>query len=349
MKRALSITAVAAACALVALAALSGSAHATYPGATNGRIAFGINVNGNTDVYTARPDGQDLRRLTTDPGFDACAAYSADGRRIAYCSGQGGGPVQVWTMKQNGTDKQQVTHVSGPATSPTSHRTGARSSSRRSRPASPTRDIYVDRQRRQRPYPADEQFDRQRLSRLLAGRHEDRLHEQAHRHLAGLRDERRRLRPDATHLRPAAQRPGARLEPRRLQDRLPRRHARHRRHRQPELGRHLGDERRRLRPAPDHATARPTTAPPGRRTAAASPRWTCPPGPTTRSTPQTAATRRQSTRAGSSSSPAGSRAAPATGSTRARRPPKQTLTQEGRTLKCDGLSGPRSRRLLWAS
>ena len=118
MKRAFAITAVAAACALTTLAALSGSARATYPGAANGRIAFGININGNTDVYTARPDGQALRRLTTDPGFDACAAYSADGRRIAYCSGQGGGPVQVWTMKQNGTDKQQVTHMTGVAIFP---------------------------------------------------------------------------------------------------------------------------------------------------------------------------------------------------------------------------------------
>jgi Tol biopolymer transport system component len=118
MKRALATTAVAAACALFALAALTGLARATYPGATNGRIAFGMNINGNTDVYTARPDGQDLRRLTTDPGFDACAAYSADGTRIAYCSGQGGGPVQVWTMKQNGSDKQQVTHMSGVAIFP---------------------------------------------------------------------------------------------------------------------------------------------------------------------------------------------------------------------------------------
>ena len=112
MKRLLAVTAAAVICALAALAAFSGSARATYPGATNGRIAFGMNVNGNTDVYTALPGGQDLRRLTTDPGFDACAAYSPDGQRIAYCSGQGGGPVQVWTMKQNGTDKQQVTHMS---------------------------------------------------------------------------------------------------------------------------------------------------------------------------------------------------------------------------------------------
>jgi TolB protein len=53
-----------------------------------------------------------LQRLTTEPGFDACAAYSADGQRIAYCSGQGGGPVQVWAMNQDGSDKQQVTHMS---------------------------------------------------------------------------------------------------------------------------------------------------------------------------------------------------------------------------------------------
>src|ERR1700756_5254773 len=112
MKRLLAITAVAAVCALTALGALSGSARATYAGATNGRIAFGMNVNGNVDVYTALPGGQDLRRLTTDPGFDACAAYSADGNRIAYCSGKGGGPVQVWTMRQNGTDKRPGTHMS---------------------------------------------------------------------------------------------------------------------------------------------------------------------------------------------------------------------------------------------
>jgi Tol biopolymer transport system component len=144
MKRALAITAIAGVCALVALAALSGLARATYPGATNGRIAFGMNVNGNTDVYTALPNGDDLRRLTTDPGFDACAAYSADGRRIAYCSGAAQfGPVQVWTMKQNGTDKQQVTHMSGPATFPDFSPDGSTIVFTAKPAGSPTRDIYV--------------------------------------------------------------------------------------------------------------------------------------------------------------------------------------------------------------
>src|SRR5215831_4084736 len=117
MKRALAISAVATVGVLAALTALNGSARATYRG-DNGRLAFGININGNTDVYSVQPDGQDLQRLTTDPGFDACAAYSADGSRIAYCSGQGGGPVQVWTMNEDGTDKQQVTHMSATAIFP---------------------------------------------------------------------------------------------------------------------------------------------------------------------------------------------------------------------------------------
>jgi Tol biopolymer transport system component len=143
MKRVIAFTALAVTVALTALAALSNSARATYGGATNGRIAFGMNVNGNTDVYTALPNGRDLRRLTDDPGFDACAAYSADGGRIAYCSGEGGGPVQVWTMKQNGTDKQQVTHMTGAAIFPDYSPDGNTIVFTAKPAGSPTRDIYV--------------------------------------------------------------------------------------------------------------------------------------------------------------------------------------------------------------
>jgi TolB protein len=142
MRRLLASTAVAAACAVAAFAAFSGSARATYSGA-NGRIAFGMTVNGNTDVYSVTPDGQDLQRLTTDPGFDACAAYSADGSRIAYCSGEGGGPVQVWTMNQDGGDKQQVTHLSGAAIFPDFSPDGSTIVFTAKPAGSPTRDIYV--------------------------------------------------------------------------------------------------------------------------------------------------------------------------------------------------------------
>jgi Tol biopolymer transport system component len=96
--------ALAGALAFTALLAAASSAHATYPGNNNGRLAFGITVDGNTDVYSVLPNGQALRRLTDDPGFDACAAYSADGESIAWC-----GPGGVWLMKQDGTEKRQLT------------------------------------------------------------------------------------------------------------------------------------------------------------------------------------------------------------------------------------------------
>jgi Tol biopolymer transport system component len=89
---------------LVAAVCAAGTAHATYPGNNNGRVAFGMTVEGNTDVYSVRPDGRALRRLTDDPGFDACPAYSADGESIAWC-----GPGGVWLMNQDGTEKRQVT------------------------------------------------------------------------------------------------------------------------------------------------------------------------------------------------------------------------------------------------
>jgi TolB protein len=143
MKTAIAMAALVAACTLAALAALSSAARATYAGATNGRIAFGMRVDGNVDVYTVLPNGQDLRRLTDDPQFDACAAYSADGRRIAYCSGAGGGPVQVWTMNQNGKDKQQVTHMTGAAIFPDFSADGSKIVFTAKPAGSPTRDIYV--------------------------------------------------------------------------------------------------------------------------------------------------------------------------------------------------------------
>jgi TolB protein len=139
MRKALAITVVAVA---GVLAVLSGLARATYRGDT-GRLAFGMTIDGNTDVYSVGPDGQDLQRLTTDAGFDACSAYSSDGQRIAYCSGQGGGPVQVWTMNQDGTDKQQVTHMSGAAIFPDFSPDGGKLVFTAKPAGSTTRDIYV--------------------------------------------------------------------------------------------------------------------------------------------------------------------------------------------------------------
>jgi Tol biopolymer transport system component len=86
---------------------------ATYPGATNGRIAFGVRASdGSSNIFSAMPDGSDLRQLTAGAGNHLCAAYSADGRQIAYCSDVSGA-WEIWAMKQNGTKEHQVTHLNG--------------------------------------------------------------------------------------------------------------------------------------------------------------------------------------------------------------------------------------------
>jgi len=96
---------------------LAGTASATYPGSTNGRVAFGMNVNGNIDIYSSLPNGKAVQRLTSDPGFDACPAYSADGKQIVFCSNQSGS-FEIWTMQQNGNKQTQLTHLDAHATFP---------------------------------------------------------------------------------------------------------------------------------------------------------------------------------------------------------------------------------------
>jgi Tol biopolymer transport system component len=105
---------------LAVLLSLPASAGATYPGSTNGRLAFGAGVDGNFDIYSVLPSGDALLRLTDDPLFDACPAWSADGKRLAWCHGvqAGGGVIDIWTMKGNGTDKVQVTDLRGRSTFP---------------------------------------------------------------------------------------------------------------------------------------------------------------------------------------------------------------------------------------
>jgi Tol biopolymer transport system component len=108
MTRRLMIGLVIAAGAVVA--ALGGSVHAAkaaYPGTLNGRIAFGMTAaDGNSDIFTVRPNGTGLRRLTFGPQ-DVCAAVSANGRKIAFCRGSDT-DAQIWTMNFNGTAQHQV-------------------------------------------------------------------------------------------------------------------------------------------------------------------------------------------------------------------------------------------------
>jgi TolB protein len=78
------------------------------------RIAFQGDLvePGNDDVYTIRPDGRSLRRLTSHPGFDGNARYSPNGRSIAFAS-QRSGNFDVFVMRKNGTNIRQLTDHPG--------------------------------------------------------------------------------------------------------------------------------------------------------------------------------------------------------------------------------------------
>lgn len=76
----------------------------------------------NFDLYTVKPDGSDLQRLTTHPASDGHAVWTADGKQILYNSGQAGyrdeachydqtfQPYgQVFVMNADGSGKRQIT------------------------------------------------------------------------------------------------------------------------------------------------------------------------------------------------------------------------------------------------
>ncbi len=105
------------AASLLAAVAVSPVA-ATYPGTSNGNLAFAVrDADGNPQITTVAPDGTGAKTLTIGAYFHACAAYSADGSKIAYCSNETGA-FEIWTMNQDGSDQAQLTRLGGSATFP---------------------------------------------------------------------------------------------------------------------------------------------------------------------------------------------------------------------------------------
>jgi TolB protein len=60
------------------------------------------------DVYTARPDGSDLRRITNHTGYDAEATISPDGSRIVFTSTRDG-DIDIYTMNPDGSGVRRLT------------------------------------------------------------------------------------------------------------------------------------------------------------------------------------------------------------------------------------------------
>jgi len=64
------------------------------------------------DIFSAKPDGSDLVRLTDTPGYDAEAVYSPDGRLILFTSVRDG-DLELYVMDPDGKNVRRLTHDIG--------------------------------------------------------------------------------------------------------------------------------------------------------------------------------------------------------------------------------------------
>jgi TolB protein len=64
------------------------------------------------DIFTANPDGSDLKQLTKTPGYDAETTISEDGKKIVFTSLRHG-DLDIYSMDANGKHVKQLTHELG--------------------------------------------------------------------------------------------------------------------------------------------------------------------------------------------------------------------------------------------
>lgn len=64
------------------------------------------------DIFTAKPDGSDVRRLTTTPGYDAEATMSTDGKKVVFTSTRDG-DLDIYTMDADGKNVRKLTSELG--------------------------------------------------------------------------------------------------------------------------------------------------------------------------------------------------------------------------------------------
>jgi TolB protein len=77
-------------------------------------IAFQSDRDGNLEIYVMAPDGSNQVNLSQNPGDDFDPVWSPDGTQIAFVSNRdngGEGGLFVYTMRADGSDVTQVSHM----------------------------------------------------------------------------------------------------------------------------------------------------------------------------------------------------------------------------------------------
>jgi TolB protein len=69
-------------------------------------------INKDFDIYTANPDGTDLKQLTKSPGYDAEATISPDGKYIVFTSMRDG-DLDLYIMNADGSNVRRMTNSPG--------------------------------------------------------------------------------------------------------------------------------------------------------------------------------------------------------------------------------------------
>ncbi len=77
-------------------------AHATFPG-KNGLITFQVQTDAGVQIYTVRPNGDDLRQITNVDGDAVAPDWSPDGRQIVFEHDAPGACAGVAIMNTDGT------------------------------------------------------------------------------------------------------------------------------------------------------------------------------------------------------------------------------------------------------
>jgi Tol biopolymer transport system component len=101
--------------AMVAMSAVPEEAQAAFPG-KNGKIVFQSNQDGDYDIYTVSPTGDNPKPLTNNSKNDRSPAWSPDGRKIVFSSGYRSGSTypppyseDIFVMNARGSGLSRVT------------------------------------------------------------------------------------------------------------------------------------------------------------------------------------------------------------------------------------------------